>query len=42
MSTKGESGEMDWGFGVGNMHTIVYEMDSQQGPAVQHRERYSI
>ena len=24
------------------MHTIIYEMDGQQGPAVEHREFYSI
>ena len=23
-----------WGFGIGNMHTTVYEMDGQQRPAV--------
>ena len=32
---------MDWEFGGQQMQTIIYRMDKQQGPTVQHRELYS-
>ena len=40
---RGEVEEKD-GLGIWDwdMHTIVYGMDGQRGPAVQHRELYSI
>ena len=34
---EGRTGSLGW-----HIHTVVYRMDGQQGPAVQHREIYSI
>ena len=40
---KGKGVGMDrLGVWFGPMHTSVYGADSQQGPAVQHRELYSV
>ena len=44
MVAKGESDEegIDWEFGISRCKTIIFRMDQQQGPTVQHRELYSI
>ena len=41
---KGEGGWGRDGLGVWDqqMQTIIYRMDKQQGPTVQHRELYSV
>ena len=33
---------MEWEFWDQQMQTGIYRMDKQQGPAVQHRELYSV
>ena len=38
----GDVGEDKLGLWNGHTHTIVYEIDNQQGPTVYNRELYSI
>ena len=33
---------MGWEFGISGCKLIIYRMDKQQGPTVEHRELYSI
>ena len=44
MVAKGEGGGGRAGVGVWDeqMQTIIYRVDKQQGPTVEHRELYSI
>jgi len=35
-------GGVGWEYGISRCKTIIYRMDEQQGPILEHRELYSI
>ena len=38
---KRQKGRIDWEFGFDNVHTVIFKIDNQRRPIVQHKEHCS-